>query len=166
MKIPFNAWQIAQLERLAQTDPSALEDALNAVYTARPDIVEFVVIGGVDQEEISVKEASQLLQKSEDAIEALLCAHRRRTLKQQCVVICEGAIARIADGGIPIWEIVRTYRQVGSLERLSEVFAGISAPVLQAALAYAEVNRDEIDDQIGRYEEMLERKRAEYPYAR
>lgn len=166
MKIPFETWQLAQLERMAVSNPAALERALNSLYEAEPDLCEAIVVGAVDQEEISIPHAAQTLQVSEMEIEEKLAAYRKKNLKQHCVVICEGAVAKIADGGVPIWEIVRVHRQLGCFDKLSEAFTGVSPQMLTSALAYAELNGDEIEIQITRYEQMIERKRAEYPYAR
>lgn len=166
MRIAFEQWQLAQMERLAATQPYLIERVMNACFEADPSLLDELVIGAVHEEQISIEMASRHLNCSEEIVEAKLSAHRRRTLKQHCVVICEGAVAKIADGGVPIWEIVRVHRRLGSLEKLCEAFTGVSQQMLSSALDYAKLNPEEIETQITRYEELLERKRAEYPYAR
>lgn len=166
MRTPFEPWQLAQLERLASYDQESVESAMNAIFESRPELFEQVVIGAVDQDQISNARAAQILSVSEEEVDQKLAFLRRRALKRCCVVVCDGSVAKLADGGLPVWEVVRVYRRLGSLERLQEAFFGVSQATLESALAYAEANVEEIDQQINRYEELVERKKAEYPFAR
>ncbi len=159
-------WQLVQLERLAETSPERVERALNILWDADPDLLAEVAIEALDQDEITPDRCSQMLGIALDEVESRLTIHRKKALKRCCVVVAEGAVAKLADGGLPVWEVVRVYRKLGSIEKLQEAFAGVSTQTLDSALAYAKHHPDEIENQINRYEQMLERKRAEYPFAK
>lgn len=166
MWTPLEPWQVSQLSRLATVDQDLVESALNMLWDARPELLSQVTIAAVDQEEISVERAASVLRISEGEVEQKLAELRRRSLKRCCVVITEGTVAKLADGGLPVWEVVRVYRKLGTMERLQEAFSGVSHQTLESALAYAEVNPQEIEHQITRYEQLVERRRAEYPSLR
>jgi uncharacterized protein (DUF433 family) len=165
MWIPLEPWQIAQLGRLSTIDPERIESALNALWKDRPDLLEQVTIAGVASGDIPLEVAAHRLALSEAVIEQQVADFNRRSFRRCSLVICESGVAKLADGGIPVWEVVRVYRKLGSIERLQKAFSGASSEALQSALAYAQTNSDEIDHQIEKYEEMVERRRAEYPYA-
>jgi uncharacterized protein (DUF433 family) len=157
MWTPLEPWQVAGLQDLANTDPERVESALNAVWGARPDLLESVTIAAVDRDEIGARRGSQILGISVSEVRKRLAAYRRRNLRSLCIV-CEGSEAKLADSGIPVWEVVRVYRKLGSLARLQRAFAGTSRNTLETALAYARANPREIEGRISRYEEMLEAK--------
>jgi uncharacterized protein (DUF433 family) len=166
MWTPLEPWQVAQLERLSSIDHERVENALNTLWDARPDLLEQVTIAALDQEAISAERSSHILHISLEEVEQKLAEFRRRALKRCCVVVSEGSVAKLADGGLPVWEVVRVYRRLESVDKLQEAFSGVSQQTLESALAYAEANPEEIEQQISRYEQLLERKRAEYPFAR
>jgi hypothetical protein len=165
MWIPLEPWQIAQLGRLSTIDPDRIESALNALWKDRPELLEQVVIAGVANGDVSSLCAARQLDLDESEVEKKAAEFNRRSLKRCCLVICESGVAKLADGGIPVWEVVRVYRKLCSMERLQQAFSGVSADTLASALDYAQMNPEEINHQIERYEEMVERRRAEYPYA-
>lgn len=166
MWIPMEPWQVAQLARLSTIEPERVESGLNALWTERPELLEQVTIAGASAGDITPCEAGRILGISQAEAETKIADFNRKSLKRCCLVVCESGVAKLADGGIPVWEVVRVHRKLGSLEKLHQAFGGTSPETLDSALAYAESNREEIDHQIERYEEMVERKRAEYPYAR
>jgi hypothetical protein len=159
-------WQVAQLERLSSIDHERVESALNTMWEARPDLLEQITVSAIDEEAITIERGAQILRITTAEVDQKLVEFRRRALKRCCVVVCDGSIAKLADGGLPVWEVVRVYRKLGTFEKLQEAFSGVSLPTLESALAYAEANPTEIDSQISRYEELLERRRTEYPYVR
>lgn len=65
-----------------------------------------------------------------------------------------GRLARIAGTGLEVFEVVQAYRSVeNSWARLKEAFHWLSDTQLRAALAYAEVYPDEIEERIRRDEQ-------------
>jgi uncharacterized protein (DUF433 family) len=67
---------------------------------------------------------------------------------------------------VAVWEIVREYRKIGSVERLERSFPSLTRGELAAALKYAEHNPEEIENRILRYEDVRHRRLLQYPYAR
>jgi uncharacterized protein (DUF433 family) len=155
-------WQVAQLERLSRIDHDRVEAALNALWESCPEMFEQVTIAAIDDGHITLERGAQVLRASIEEIEVALADFRRKGLKR-CLVVTDGSDAKMADGGLPVWEIVRVFRKVGSIEKLQEAFAGISPQTLESALDYAAANSEEIDKQISFYEEQVELRRAEYP---
>lgn len=166
MWTPMEPWQVAQLEHLSQIDHETVERALNDLWAARPELLREVTISAVDRDQLTVLRAAQILSIAPEEVERALADFRRRALKRCCVVVTEGTVAKLADGGLPVWEVVRVYRRLGSIEKLQEAFTGVPLQTLHSALEYAAANAAEIDLQIQRYEDLLERKRTEYPFAR
>jgi hypothetical protein len=158
-------WQVAQLERLSTVDRDRVESALNTLWEARPDLLSEITISALDQAQVTLERTSQILDIPESEVASRLAEFRRRALKRSYVVVCDGSVAKLADGGLPVWEVVRVYRRLGSVEKLREAF-GLSVQTLESALAYADVNAAEINQQIDRYEALLEKRKAEYPFAR
>jgi uncharacterized protein (DUF433 family) len=165
MWTPLEPWQVVQLERLSAVDHDRIESALNSVWEAHPDLLREVTLGAVDEGQISSERGQQLLNINEDELTSRVADYRRRALKRCCVVVCDGAVAKLADGGLPVWEVVRVYRRLETFEKLQEAFGNLSRQTLESALEYAAHNAAEIEDQISKYEQLLERRRAEYPFA-
>jgi len=157
-------WQLRQLERLAQFDPERVETVLNTVWHSYPGLLNELAILAVDQEALSVERCAELCGVDASEVEARLIAFRRRDSRADVVV--EGNIARLRDGQVAVWEIVREFRKLGSVERLAETFPTLTHGQLAAAIKYAESHPEEVEDQIQRYERVLEKRRAEYPFAR
>lgn len=159
-------WQFSQLKRLATFDPERVETTMNTIWNAYPGLFEEVCVSAVDQEQLTVARCAEILNTDEGRVEELLHAFRSRPPQPAAVVHDERAVARLAEGHIAVWEIVREYRKLGSVERLVNSFASLSRRELAAALKYAEQNPAEIEATIARYEELLAKRRAEYPFAR
>jgi predicted HTH domain antitoxin/uncharacterized protein (DUF433 family) len=162
----FEPWQVAELGRLAGIDQERVESAFNALWDCDPELLEQITVSAADQGAVSFERAAQILRVGVAEIEERVASFRRQALKRCCVVVCDGAVAKLADGGLPVWEVVRVHRKLGSVEKLQEAFSGLSHQTLESALSYAEHHPEEIELQISRYEALLERKRAEYPYVR
>lgn len=160
-------WQFSQLKRLASFDREHIETILNTAWTAYPGLFEEVCISAVDQEQLTIARCAEVLGEPESRVEELLRAFRSRPSQSMASVVRdERAVARLAEGHVAVWEIVREYRKLGSVERLVDSFTSLSRGELAAALKYAEQNPAEIENQISRYEELLAKRRAEYPFAR
>jgi uncharacterized protein (DUF433 family) len=158
-------WQIKQLQRLASMDPERVETMLNTLCRQYDGLFGELAILATDQEEISVERCAQILGLTQDEVESRLHAFRM-AIRTERAVVHDGTVARLYEGRVPVWEVVREYRKLGSVERLSESFPSLTQGELAAALKYAEANPQEIEGQIARYEEVLVKRRAEYPFAR
>ncbi len=160
-------WQFTQLKRLATFDPERVETTMNTIWNAYPGLFEEVCVSAVDQEQLTVARCAEILGIAESRVEEHLHDFRSRPPQPAAAVVRdERAVARLAEGHVAVWEIVREYRKLGSVERLVDSFTSLSRGELAAALKYAEQNPREIEEQIARYEELLAKRRAEYPFAR
>lgn len=161
-------WQFRQLERLASADPDRAETILNTVWRSFPGLLGELAIGAVDQEELTVQACAELLDMSEEDVEQRLHAYRRRSQRFDYAVVHDRDthIARLADGKIAVWEIIREFRKLGSVDRLRQAFPGVSEADLASAFRYAEAHAKEIEQLIEDYESRLAKMRAEYPFAK
>jgi uncharacterized protein (DUF433 family) len=164
----FEPWQLTQLQRLASVDAERVESILNTVWQQYPGLMGDLAIAAVDQEHLSVDRCAELLDETPERVEERLIKFRQRHVRaEKAVIVDEGhVVAKLAEGGIAVWEIVRAYRRLGSVERLVEAFPALSTTELAAALTYAEKNPAEIEQQISKYEAAVQKRRAEYPFAR
>lgn len=164
----FESWQLGQLQRLSQTDPERVETILNTIWKSYPGLLSDLAIAAVDQEQLSVDGCAELLDTDTDKVERCLMEFRQKNAKFEydwAVVVDNGSsIAKLVDSHVAIWEIVREFRKLGSVERLTEAFPSLPKSELAAALVYAEQNPSEIEEQINKYETILQKKRAEYPF--
>ncbi len=158
-------WQLNQLQRLAVLDPERVETLLNHLFNVQPTLLVDLAISAVDQEELSVCQCADLTGLAEEQVEEQLLTHRNRGMRAEAAVYVDADrhVARLVRDGVAVWEVVRVYRQRGSIAGLVDAFPGTGASELIAALAYAEKNPEEIEDQIARYEEVRQRKQNEYP---
>lgn len=163
----FETWQIAQLGRLANIDLERAESVLNTVWSQYPGLYEQMALLALDQKQLEVEQCAKLLNVDEaECVERL--QRLRGTLEHRDaagVVIEPGQAAKVAGGSVAVWEIVREYRKIGSVERLVESFPSLSTNELVAALNYARQHPDEIEELISKYEAALERRRMAYPFA-
>ncbi len=160
MWTPFEPWQIAELQRLSERQRDEVESGLNALWESHPELLEEITIGALDRQQISAGRAAQVLGISEPEALRCLARHRRRALRRSCIVLAEGCDAKLADGGLPVWEVVRVYRRVGSVAKLQQSLKGISLETLGAALVYANENAEEIEAQIAAYEAEVQKRSA------
>ena len=166
MWIRLESWQTQQIERLAHLDPERAETLMNTLWAACPGLLGELAISAVDQETLSVDACSDLLGISTEEVEKRLIAFRRHAVTVERAVVQEGSCngASLVEGKVAIWEIVREYRKLGSVERLRESFPSLSEGELAAAFIYADEHPSEIEGKICQYEDMLSQKRAKYPY--
>lgn len=166
----FETWQLAQLQRLAETDPERVETILNTVWNSYPGLLPDLAIAAVDQEQLSVDSCARLTGEDTSKVEDQLLEFRQKNAKfaydLAVVVDSKSCVAKLAESQVSVWEIVREYRKLGSVERLTESFPSLPKAELAAALVYADQNPGEIEEQISKYEEILHKKRAEYPFMR
>ncbi|OJU64133.1 MAG: hypothetical protein BGO01_18560 [Armatimonadetes bacterium 55-13] len=159
---------MTQLLRLAQVDSERVETMLNTLWNSYPGLLGELAIAAVDQEQLSVDKCAEILKISTDEVDRRLLEFRKRTIKEDydwaVVVDRDSSIAKLAESSVAVWEIVREYRKLGSVERLTETFPSLPKSELAAALVYAEQHPAEIEDQISKYESILRKKRSEYPF--
>lgn len=162
-------WQLLQLQRLAKLDPERVESLLNTLFHQYPSLFGELAIAAVDQEQLTIGECADRLGITEDLVEQRRAEWHRRLVSttDTAVVVHEGTkpVARLAEGHLAVWEVVREYRKVGSVEALRNSFPGVSEVELAGALRYAQDHTQEIEDHIQAYEKLLALKRAEYPFA-
>jgi uncharacterized protein (DUF433 family) len=168
MWIRNEPWQLQQLTRLAYNDPERLETVLNTLWRSFPGLLPEVAIAAVDQESLSVDDCARLLEISPAEVEERLVAFRQHAVRTDRAVVHHGDrnVAKLVEGQVCVWEVVRQYRKLGSVERLSQAFPAVPKHELAAALKYAELHPYEIENQIQEYEAVLARKRAEYPFTK
>lgn len=158
-------WQLTQLARLAKRDPERLEGILNTLWGLFPNLRAELAISAVDQGEATVSEAAEALAISEEEVRSLLAAFRREPEQSgEAEVVASQRGAMVEDSQMFVWEIVREYRKIGSIEALTQSFPGLTTGQLAAALRYAEKHPDEIEDAISTYEKHRQRRRDVYPF--
>ena len=162
-------WQLLQLQRLAKLDPERVESLMNTLFLQYPGLYAELAIAAVDQEQLTVEACADRLNLSEDVIERRRAEMHRRmiTPTDTAIVVQDGTkpIARLAEGHIAVWEVVREYRKVGSVEALRSSFPGVSEVELASALRYAQDHPAEIQSHIDAFERLVALKRSEYPFA-
>lgn len=164
----FESWQCRQLERLAQQDPDRAESALNTLWAMCPGLLEELAVSAVDQEELSIADCAGLLGIAREDVERRLAGFRSRMADPELAVASIGSSngAKTTGGQVAVWEIIREYRKLGSVERLRESFPSLSEGELAGAFHYADQNKSEIEAKISAYETVLARKRSEYPFVK
>lgn len=120
-------WFPRAIAHLAVEDPSRLRTFLEEFAEVMPDAHAFF-------------ESYRYHAPDEDESYALVQADANGT-------------ARIVDSQVPVWEIVRAFRKLGSVDALKAKYVGLSERELRTALLYAGRFPDEISAQIARYEE-------------
>ena len=161
--IALESWQFSELQRLAQTDKIKAEEILNSIWQKFPEVFQQLAISAVDHETLSVQKCSELLGLTHGEVIDKRSAHRGDAT-HTLIVIDEKKVARLADCGVAVWEIVREYRNSGSVDRLENAFPSLSRADLVAAMRYAQENPAEIEAQILQYENLRSKVRTEYPF--
>lgn len=144
-----------------------MEELFNHLFYLQPTLLLDLAISAVDQEELSIPQCAALTGLSEEQIEAQLAAWRGKSGESEASLqVDDRGVVRIAAGQVSVWEIVHSYRRLGSIGALAEAFPSLTLRELMSALAYAEQNPAEIEDMIERYEEVRTRRQVEYPFVR
>lgn len=161
-------WPLTQLQRIAKHQPERARTILQLVLQHDPELYVELAVSAVDQEMLSIEDASQLTGLSEEEIHRHLVTFRNHVLYKEVQIVRDetrGNVARLANGQIPIWEIIREYRRLKSLDELALSFPQLTKSEIAVAIRYAEQNSEEIQCEIDGYESMTKRLHAEYPYA-
>lgn len=164
---PLAQWALRELCRLAERDPQRAERIMEALWTTHPRLLGELAISAVDLGEISAEEAASVLGVSSDEVRSRVETFRKAERPSAPIVEDDGTgVARLAEGHVPVWEVVREFRKTNSVDSVAEVFPALTMAELQAAIVYGEDHTQEIDQLIEKYEGMQDRKRAEYPFAK
>lgn len=163
----YEHWQSSQLQRLANLDRNRVEELFNHLFYLQPTLLLDLAISAVDQEELSIPQCSALTGLSEEQVEQQLGAWRGRSHANDVEIQLDNrGVARVADGQVCVWEVVHSFRRLGSIGALSDAFPSLTVHELMAALAYAERHQSEVEALIERYEEVRTRRQSEYPFVR
>jgi uncharacterized protein (DUF433 family) len=165
----FADWQLGELQALANFDPERVETILNTLWASYPGLHQELLINALEEGRITEQDAIRTLGVSPAELAALRKSHDAAPTGMPAlalVELAEGHAARLSGCRVNVWEVVREYRKLGSVDRLEDAFHGVSIAELAAALEYARLNPAEIQDQIDRYEALLEHRREQYPYTR
>ena len=164
----LESWQLQQLQRLAALDPERVELVLNTIWNQYPGLYTELAVSAVDQEMLSVQEGAERLDVDESQVEKDLLDYRMCARSIETAVVHDQLrkVACLAQGGVPVWEVIREYRKLGSVQSLTASFPSLSAGELAAAIRYCEAHHDEIESLISDYENVLARRRAEYPFSK
>jgi len=166
MWIKLEEWQLQELQRLAASDPERAETILNTVWQGFEGLLQELTVAAIERGTLSAEEGSERLAIPVADVLERVEAFRGSTRDASVVCPVSGRGARVAGGQIAVWEIVREYRKLGSAEQLTQAFPALSVVELGAAMVYARSHPEEVEEQIAEYEELLEKKRAVYPFAR
>ncbi|MCW5936473.1 MAG: DUF433 domain-containing protein [Fimbriimonadaceae bacterium] len=168
MKTISNHWALSQLERLARNEPDKLEVLLTKIKESLPDLYGELVLMSVESGQTSEVDAARLLDTDPVSVGMRLESFRLSVGENQLghIVHDVHGVAKIEDKQVTVWEIVREFRRAGTVSAMRDQFPALNEVELRAALAYAGRNPDEIGGQIRAYEELVERSRAAYPFAK
>ena len=164
---PLSQWALGELCRLADRDPQRAERIMEALWTTHPRLLGELAISAVDLNEITAEEAAAVLGVSPEEVRSRVETFRKAERPSAPIVEDDGTgIARLAEGHVPVWEVVREYRKTKSIDVLSAAFPALTDAELRAAIDYGDDHAFEIDQLIKKYEGMQNRKRTEYPFAK
>ena len=159
-------WSLPQLAKLMEQDPHRAERLLEPIWDAFPSLKGELALCAVESGALTVSECAAVLCVSEAEVEHRLENQTEGEQQTASLILVNDGVARLADARVTVWEIVRELRRQGSVDSLCETYPGLTRTEMEAALSYADANRDEIEVLIVKYEDMLARKKTEYPYAK
>lgn len=160
--VAFEAWQLEQLGHLAASDSDRVGRAFEAFWKANPDLLNDVVLSALDRRRISHEQAASILNVSLKQVTKRLESFRTESAAWEQFIEHdpEHGTVRLVDTHIPVWEVIREYRRIGSVAGLCESFPMVSHGALAAALKYADAHAEEIQTKISAYETYLDRRKA------
>lgn len=159
-------WPLQQFNRLAQHHPDRMAPYLRTLFESHPELLSHLAVGAIDQEQVSLDDATRVTGKSADELEQQLIEYRNSVVAQGDLIERElHGIACVAGKPIAVWEIVRQHRKHSSIDQLTVDFPVLTRSEISAALRFAASHGQEMDDLIQAYEQRQERRRAEYPFS-
>jgi uncharacterized protein (DUF433 family) len=163
----LSSWTLCELCRIAERDPQRGDRIMEALWTTHPRLLTELAISAVGHNEISAKDAADVLGLTTEEIQSRVEAFRKTERPSAPIVEDDGmGIARLAEGHVPVWEVVREHKRSNSLADLAKAFPALTVAELQAAITYGHENPEQIAALIDQYESMQDRKRSEYPFAK
>ncbi len=168
MEHGIEPWLISQIGQLAKSNPERFRQLIEVIQAHSPEIYEELAIMAVEHGQMTASECAVCLETDEKAVDFRLEVYRRDASENIDTVLIHsdlGGVARLAASQVTVWEVVREYRKVGSVESLKTAFPGLTESELRAALVYAGRNPDEIGAKIKQYEEFIQRTKTAYPFA-
>lgn len=160
-------WQIQALQRLATLEPDRLETILNTLWQSYPGLFEELAVMAAERDALSSTRCAEVLGIPVEEVQGRIAAlNQREDLAERLVVMDdEKHVAKFEEAQVTVWEIVRTYRRLGSVERLEGAFPSLTRGQIAAALKYAQAHPEEIEAQIARYEETTTRRQPDFRLA-
>ncbi len=160
-----NPWLVEQLLRILKSDSDRAQEIELALFKNSPHLYNELVIGAVDQEMLSVHEATQKTTLSIDEVMQMLQSFRTKSLvhTELADVDTSRGGARLVSSGICVWEVIREYRKSGEMAELGSVFPDLTKTEIVSAITYAEAHPLEIEREITAYEAAVQRRKTEYP---
>lgn len=163
----LSQWSLCELCRLADRDPQRADRIVEALWTTHPRLLGELAISGVDHGMITAEQAAEVLGVSTEEVQSRVDTFRKSERPSAPIVEDDGTgVALLAEGHVPVWEVVREYRKTHEMDDVAKAFPALTIAELEAAVAYGNERPDEIDNLIVKYENMQDRKRTEYPFAK
>ena len=162
----LSQWALCELCQLADRDPQRADRIVEALWAAHPRLLGELAIAAVENGQISAEQAAEVLAVSAEEVKSRVETFRKGQKPSAPIEDDGTGIARLAEGHVPVWEVVREYRKTYDIDHLALAFPALTPAELDAAIDYGKQHPDEIDNLIVKYENMQDRKRAEYPFAK
>lgn len=161
-------WALLQMQRMTRFFPERVEEAIHRLFELDPALRNDLVLGAVDQEMLTVAQAAEFTGMDVEDLECRLVEFRKAMAHREVRIEKPGekGVARIAGTGVSVWEVARELARCGSEDRLFAAFPALNRAELSVALEYARQNPEEIQREIERYEQVVQRRLSEYPFAK
>jgi uncharacterized protein (DUF433 family) len=155
-------WLVAELRRMAKTQPERYSGVELALKSFAPGLYEELILAAYDAGDLNEVQAAEFLGIDPAALSLRMELFHHANLEREphLVEVDEQGIARLAHTRVAVWEVVREHRRLGGMDALKMNYTGLTEGELRAALAYAERHTDLIEASITRYEELQGRKTA------
>lgn len=155
-------WLVAELRRMAKTQPERYSGVELALKSFAPGLYEELILAAYDAGDLSEVQAAEFLgiEASALSLRMELFHHANLEREPHLVEMDDQGIARLAHTRVAVWEVVREHRRLGGMDALKMNYSGLTEGELRAALAYAERHAEVIEASITRYEELQGRKTA------
>lgn len=140
---------------MARQQPDRLKALLAPMKTQMPGLYEELLLSAVEHGDLDQDSAAEALGVTLEGLHDRLELYRLRVSVADVdgiVSLDVQGVARLRGTIIPVWEIVRAFRKVGSVTELALLFPSIPESSLRAALQYCGRHPDEIAAQIQNYE--------------
>lgn len=145
-------WQLDCLRDIAEDHPDLVQAALSTLWHHYPGLRREVTLRAMAAKTISKREAALCLGLAAEEVARM--ARQSEGGIRTALVECEsGRAALLPESRLPVWEVMRKLRDLGSDEATLSFFTGLLPHELEAAKAYAGSHEAEINERIREYEE-------------